>query len=262
MSDNSYYQEWYKQNGETLNAQRRDRYASDPEYRARVQGRNEAARAKKRQAAEREMRRARKAIKIGAGGSWKTISIEVDGVVTPMFTLGAVAKATGKSISTLRVWERNGTIPETPHRSRTGDRLYTLDQIEEIKRCLDAHGKYDPMLQKVKKSPAYVIKEVYFSSIGQSVEMRLYKVGTLAKALGRTVASVTQLERRGAIPRTPLIATDFQYRLYSLDMIEVVQKAFSKRAPVIRGRFERQSLFNEIEDGWEDLGVTEARLVQ
>lgn len=262
MSGADYYKEWYENNKEALSEARKARYANDPEYRERVRTWNANSRKRKRKAALKEMRRARKVVKLGADGAWKTFNVEVDGVIIPAFTIGAVAKATGKSLSTLRVWERKGIIPETPYRANNGDRLYTLEQIEAVKRSLDAHGKYDPMLAKVKKPPSYVIKTVYFESIGQSVEMRLYKVGTLAKALNRTVTAVTQMERRGVLPRTPLIATEFEYRLYSLDMIEVVQKAFNKRSGLIRSRHDKRSFYNEIEDGWEDLGVTEARLLE
>jgi len=255
-----YFQEWYDDNRDELNQRRRERYAKDPEYRQKVQQWNREARARRRKESEKEDRKAKRAVKIGTIGAWKTVEIEVDGVKVRMFTIGALARATGKGISTIRVWERNGTLPETPYRSKKGDRLYTLEMVEAIQRALRQAGKLDIGVLKEKRRPTYVERAVRFKGKKKPVRMRLYKVGTLAKAVNRTVVALTQMEKRGVLPKTPLAASSLEYRLYTLDMIEVVQKAFDKRGGVIRGQSEWEDFHDEIVDGWTRLGVMSARL--
>jgi DNA-binding transcriptional MerR regulator len=254
-----YFQEWYEDNCDELNKRRRERYAEDPEYRKRVQRWNRDARARRRKEAEKEERKAKQAVKIQTSGAWKTVEVEVDGVKVRMFTIGALAKATGKGISTIRVWERNGVLPETPYRSKKGDRLYTLEMVESIQAALRKAGKLNIAVLKEKKQPAHVERKVYFKGKGP-VRMRLYKVGTLAKAVNRTVVALTQMEKRGVLPKTPLVSSSLKYRLYTLDMIEVVQAAFDRRGGVVRGKSEWEDFYDEIVDGWTRLGIMDARL--
>jgi len=255
-----YFQEWYDDNREDLNERRRARYATDPEYRRKVQKWNREARERRRKESEKEDRKAKRAVKIKTAGSWKTVEIEVDGVMVRMFTIGALARAIGKGISTIRVWERNGTLPETPYRSKKGDRLYTLEMVESIQSALRKAGKLDIGVLKERKRPAYVEKDVRFKGRKKLVRMRLYKIGTLARAVNRTVVALTQMEKRGVLPKTPLAASSLEYRLYTLDMIEVVQSAFDKRGGVIRGQSEWEDFHDEIVDGWTRLGIMDARL--
>jgi len=255
-----YFQEWYESNRGDLNERRRERYANDPEYRAKVQKWNQLARERRRAKADEEEREARGAVKMKASGSWKTVEIEVDGVKVRMFTIGALAKATGKGISTIRVWEKNGTLPETPYRSKKGDRLYTLEMVESVQRALRKAGKLNVGVLRAKARPPYVEREVCFQGVDEPVRLRLYKVGTLAKAVGRTVVAITQMEKRGVLPRTPFVLSALEYRLYTLDMIEVVQAAFDKRGGTIRGRSEWDDFHDEIVDGWTRLGIMDARL--
>lgn len=255
-----YFQEWYGENRDDLNERRRERYATDEEYRAKVQKWNRDARERRRREADKEDRRVRKAVKLGTSGSWKTVEIEVDGVKVRMFTIGALARAIGKGISTIRVWERNGTLPETPYRSKKGDRLYTLEMVEAIQKELRKAGKLNRGTLSEKKRPTYVEKPVVFNGTDEPVVMRLYKVGTLARAVDRTVVAITQMEKRGVLPKTPLVSSSLEYRLYSIDMIEVVQGAFSKRGGTIRGQSEWEDFCDEVVEGWEALGVMDARL--
>ena len=258
------FQAWYEKNKATLNKQRRKRYASDPEYRARIQQRNQDTRNKQRnkQKNERitEAEKTKRAIKLRRSSTWKTVEMEVNGVMVSMFTIGALAQATGKGISTIRVWERNGLLPETPHRTKKGDRLYTVGMVEQVRRALRDAGKLNPMLVQEKKRLAHVVRTVKFAT--DSIEMRLYKVGVLARAVNRTVIALTQMEKRGVFPRTPLSASSLKYRLYTLDMIEVAQRAFHRRGGVVRGQSEWQDLYDEIVEEWSRLGVMDAEVVE
>jgi MerR HTH family regulatory protein len=254
-----YFQGWYDEHRDDLNKRRRERYANDPAYRKRVQGWNDAARERRRKTAEAEGRQVKQAVKLRSLATWKTVEVEVDGVAVHMFTIGALAKALGKGISTIRVWERNGTLPETPHRSKRGDRLYTLEMVEAARKALYKAGKLDSAVLQEKKRPPYVDRVVVFRS-GAETMLRLYKVGTLAGAVNRTVVALAQMEKRGVLPRTPLLASSLEYRLYTLDMIEVVQEAFNKRGGVVRGQSEWEDFHDEIVDGWTRLGIMDARL--
>lgn len=256
---NSYFKEWYEDNAEVLNARRRQRYQKDSEYREKVQGWNRRARKKRTQERAVEKKAERKALKMATSGSWKTEEIEVDGVMCRMFTIGALAKALSKGISTLRVWERFGVLPETPYRSNKGDRLYSVEMVEQFREQLREQGKLDPERLKRKSKPPYVVRRIRFSN-GKKSTVQLFKIGSLAKAVNRTVVALTQMEKRGHLPRTPLLASNIQYRLYTVDMIEAVQAAFEKRGGQIRGRSEWEDFRTEIEDAWTELRLMEARL--
>jgi len=255
-----YFQEWYDDNRDDLNARRREKYATDPAYRAKVQKWNRAARARRRREADKEDREARRAVKLRQSERWKTVEVEVDGVMVKMFTIGALAKAIGKGISTIRVWERSGVLPETPYRSKKGDRLYSLEMVESIQAALKKAGKLDIGVLKEKKRPSYVERDVIFKGRRKPLRMRLYKVGTLAKAVNRTVVALTQMEKRGVLPKTPLVSSSLEYRLYTVDMIEVVQASFNKRNGVVRGQSEWEDFHDEIVEGWTKLGIMDARL--
>lgn len=257
-----YFQEWYAENRTSLNDRRRQRYAEDPSYRAKVQQWNREARERRKQVMQKEDVATREARQIRMTGAWKTIKIELDGVLVPMFTIGALARATGKGISTIRVWERNGVLPETPYRTNRGDRLYTVEMVEAVRAALQRAGKLESgaaLMLREKRKPPYVVRWVRFDS-GQRVRMKLYKIGTLAKAVGRTVVSLTQMEQRRVLPRTPLVASSLEYRLYTLDMIEVVQAAFNRHTGYIRGSAEQDGLYDEIWQGWTKLGITDAKV--
>lgn len=63
----------------------------------------------------------------------------LNGVVTEMFTISALAQALEKTIVTIRLWESKGYIPAAPYRLRSkelngqkvkGNRVYTRELIE------------------------------------------------------------------------------------------------------------------------------------
>lgn len=259
--ENSYFKKWYDEHSDGLNAQRREKYKNDPEYRKRVKEWNRRAREKRTEERAEQRRAERRAVKMKASSSWKTIDVEVDGVKRRMFTIGALAKALGRGVSTVRVWERMKVLPETPYRSDKGDRLYSVEMVEEIRDQLKEQGKLDTSRMKRKPKPTFVIRDVEYED-GTVQKTQLFKVGSLAKAVGRTVVALTQMEKRGDLPRTPLLASSIKYRLYTVGMIEAVQAAFEKRGWQVRGRSEWEDFYYEIEDAWEEQGLLEARIVE
>lgn len=256
----NYFQQWYESNRDELNQRRRTRYQSDPTYRAKIRSWNQTTREKRKRELEKEAREVKRAVKMQPSSTWKTISVEVDGVEVRMFTVGALAKALGKSISTLRVWEQNGTIPETPYRSQKGDRLYTLEMVEAVRRTLSRSGRLDSAVLQRKKPPLYVERDVVFKGRDEPLRMQLYRIGTMAKALNRSPTTIVNMERGGALPRTPFLASSVQHRLYSLDMIEVAQKELSKRSGKLRTARDKKDFCVDVLEGWIRLGVMDARL--
>src|SRR5687767_3234985 len=111
MPDENYYQKWYEEHGGSLNKARRDRYASDPDYRTKILKRNRDARKKRRELTVEERRQLENAKRVAPSTAWKTVQqeIEINGkrVLATLFSIGALAKRLGKGISTVRVWERH-----------------------------------------------------------------------------------------------------------------------------------------------------------
>ena len=88
----------------------------------------------------------------------------VGGVEPEFFYIGALAKALGYSVQSIRAWEAAGLMPNTPYRSpRTkapvaggrstkGKRLWTREQIEGILRLAKKHRV---ILNRAAPTPAF-----------------------------------------------------------------------------------------------------------
>lgn len=263
----TYFQSWYKQNGADLNVQRRERYATDEGYRQGVLDRNGASRRRNRQKTLDEQRAKKAARRLKVGGSWKTTTqmVLVDGreVEVTFFTIGALAKVLGRAISTLRVWEGAGRLPATPHRSDKGDRLYTLDQVKEIRARLRREGRVEPSTKMPrKKTPVPIIRPVRYAD-GTVVLTQLYTIGTLATVLGLTVVWLKTLESKGRLPRTTLTKSALKHRLYTAGMIEWAHQMFVNYSVHLRNNDAVwRELHGAILDGWEGMGVVDALVVE
>lgn len=90
---------------------------------------------------------------------------------------------------------------------------------------------------------------------GSVSEAQLVHVGTFARAIGRSVPTIHQWERVGLLPRTPYLlkGESKQERLYTADMIRVVQEVLSTRGTSVSSR--DPTFRKEILDGWEELGT-------
>lgn len=256
----SYFQKWYEINRDDLNSRRRERYKNDPEYRERVQRGNRVTREKRKREITEEVREEREAVKMLSTGSWRTVEVEVDGVRTRLFTVGAMAKALGKSISTLRVWEQNGFIPKTPYRSSRGDRLYTLEMVESTQAALQEAGRLEIPGMRKKAPRSFVDHDVVFKGQTKPLRMRLYRVNTLAKALNRSSVTVVNMEKGNTLPRTPFLKSSVKHRLYTLDMIEVARAELVKMGWKLQNAGEREDYYFNVLEGWTKLGVMDARL--
>lgn len=73
----------------------------------------------------------------------------INGQQVQMFTIGELAKALGKSPSTLRVWEHRGWLPKAkyrtpkpvrqqiPEKASRGRRLYSVEQVEFLMEAME-----------------------------------------------------------------------------------------------------------------------------
>jgi hypothetical protein len=95
----------------------------------------------------------------------------VDGEKREFYFIGALAKALGYSVQSIRAWEGQGLLPNTPFRSpRTkrpvaggrsnkGKRLWTHEQIEGILRLAKKHKV---ILNKQPPTPAFAKEVAHF----------------------------------------------------------------------------------------------------
>jgi len=176
-----------------------------------------------------------------------------------VFTIGALAHATGRSIQSLTIWEGEGLIPKTPYADKKNHRFYTWDQIVEIRKLLEAEGK----ISDTRVQPGRPMKpiEIWIRKPGSRSPEKVLalSIGSLAQVLNRRAATLQQLEKRKALPKTTLRKGG--RRIYTEPMIEAVRDAFAKRADMIRG-VEWTRLYDEILNEWKRLGMDGAVVVK
>ena len=249
------FKSWYEKNGPSLNRGRRAKYNSDPSYRKRVLNWNQEARSRRRELRNSEKKVEECAVRVPAGNCpWKVVSSKQG----TFFTIGALARAVGKSVQTVRLWEVSGMIPVTSNRSKKGDRLYSATQIESIYADLKSRGKIEENALRPKAETSGFYYTIRFQDGVISREM-LFRVGVLSKIVNKTVVTLEQMEQRGLLPVTPLRYSGTMYRLYSARMIEVVHEALLSRPSGIE---DRERFRKEISDGWYAAGYAKARVVK
>ena len=186
--------------------------------------------------------------------SWRIVEKEVDGVKMSFLTIGAVARALGRAVSTLRVWEREGLLPKTPHRSDTGHRLYTIEQLQEIRARAKKDPKFSDLVRK-KRRTDQVIRRVRWMD-GTVEEVALYRVRVLAKEIGRTPQTIRLMERRHGLPPTPLRSGN--QRLYTMAMIEVVKGACAHKKYLACW----SDIYLNVLTRWQEMGVLGGQVLE
>jgi DNA-binding transcriptional MerR regulator len=252
------FKTWYKEHGSELNADRRDRYKSDPEYKKQVLEANRESR-RRRRASQLEVRAAeRKVQKVKTGRQWKEVEMEVDGKMVKFLTIGALASILGRSKLGVRGLEKKGIIETTPYRNPQHERLYTPEKVLEIRQTLAAKG----MLERKKTTgiPEFVHCRVKLSD-GSLVTCPLFRIGIMAKAVGRSTITLEQMERRKAIPSTPLRLPPNR-RVFTAAQIEVVKNAFDRRGGDLRVDTDKTLLREEILAEWAELKLIGAKVVE
>ena len=137
---------WWARVKDERNAERRRRYREDAAYRKAQQQRVVERRTRLRQEAEKTMNelkdtnlpkpRARRPMRP------RTMPVEIDGVrlEVTMYTTGALAVALDRTSQSLRLWERQGILPEALYRDDRSRRLYTEDQVRGIVSVFEQHA--------------------------------------------------------------------------------------------------------------------------
>jgi len=133
-------------------------------------------------------------------------------------------------------------------------RQKVLDQNREYRASKAKERISDPK-PKVKLPKSRKPVEMVVDVGGVSETISLVHIGTFARTVNRSVPTLHQWERVGLLPRTPyLLGTDNkQERLYTEEMIDVVQEALSTRGPSISSL--DHAFRKEIADGWEAIGI-------
>lgn len=120
-----YFATWYYQKGgkEKVAKRRKEKYDTDPEYRAEVLGRGAEYREARR--AENPLRKRR-----DRGPVVKRLP---DGSDIVLFSIGEFADYVDRGIQAVGNWERDGVIPKTPYRrGARGFRYYTLPMMDAV----------------------------------------------------------------------------------------------------------------------------------
>ena len=252
------FKDWYKEHGGELNSDRRDRYKSDPAYKKQVLEANRESRRRRRilQLAERAAEY--KVKKVKSGREWKEVEMEVEGKMVKFLTIGAVASTLGRSKLGIRLLEKQGVIETTPYRNPQGERLYTPEKVLEIRQALAAKGKL--IRQKTTSIPEFVHCRVKLSD-GTLVECPLFRIGIMAKAVGRSTITLEQMERRKAIPSTPLRLHPNR-RVFTAGQIEAVKDAFDRRVGDLRVDADKSLLREEILAEWAKLKLIGAEVLE
>lgn len=88
-------------------------------------------------------------------GSWqdRAVTKSIHGSERPMYTIGALAQALGKSEKSVRLWTTKGYFPNAPYRmpavvgsdgvKRAGRRLYTKEMVEAAVVAFERRGLLD-----------------------------------------------------------------------------------------------------------------------
>lgn len=118
-------QKYYDKNKGDVNKKRRERYKTDPEYRARVLQQQNEAYLRRREKAPKYVRKPR-VVK----------QMCVNGTTQNMYTVSQFAKAIRYSKNAVLKWELHGIIPIAMFKSKGGARLYTQAQVDNVNRLL------------------------------------------------------------------------------------------------------------------------------
>lgn len=257
------FKEWYEAHGASLNQQRKRRYVDDPVYRQQVLERNRTARKVARATRLIERKAVREATVTNVPRRhMRVVEWDVGGKKLTLFTLGMLAQVLAKSPRTLYKWEAKGLLPETPFRTEKGDRLYTVEQIEEIRAKLESLGKLDLGIKaRASGRPPRGIELGVTTGNGKVQPWLFFRAGVLAKVLGRTVETLQEWEGKGILPETPFRVSQKRHRLYSPEMIESVKNALDEAGGLMRE--DTAALFaSRVQTDWKKLGVFGVKLVK
>jgi len=136
-----YFDEYYANNKEKVNSERRRKYAGDPEYRARVLKASRDYRKRQRDDEDRvRLPRYQTPTTREAG----------DGGKVQLFSVGAFAAYLGRSVQAINHWEKSEILPPTPYRDERGFRYYTQDMMETVSRAVGTKRRLFPVEENMR----------------------------------------------------------------------------------------------------------------
>lgn len=140
-STSEYFAEYWKENRDSVNERRRKLYANDPEYAKKQREASQAYKKRKRQEElDRRARDGEPLVKSG-GGPRRPVIVNVAGEDVEAYSVQKLCDHIGRPKSDISNWRRLKILPDSPFRNKRGDRLYTMDMINAIKRAIDCREK-------------------------------------------------------------------------------------------------------------------------
>jgi hypothetical protein len=161
--ERDYQKKYYEENRDRIQEHRRKKYTQDDDYREKARLRS------KRQywfKTRQEVQKKRTWVELPHIDPAGEIEFVVDNpldarhgetVSVRVYTTAAVAQLFGRSAQTIRLWERDGVLPEPAHRGRDFDhwiapgrnpRLYTQDEMEVFQECRELIDVPAPSLKE------------------------------------------------------------------------------------------------------------------
>lgn len=249
----SRFTEWYERNKHWFNVERADKRQKKA-VRQQVNEQNAKARNRRKEKETAERQEEAKHKMFPKGPSFREEMVED----TPCVTIGALSLVTGLSVQVLRRREgvEGSGVPEPYIYSNNGERLYSIDQIEEAARC------FKGSVVQEQSSP----RTALLHAGGDAPTMyraKVWLVSEAARCVGKTVRAFLAAEGRGTYPVTPL-RTKMQSgelfrRLYTKPQLEVLLKSV-KKFPGAHGTEERA---NWILEEWAKVGYgSKARFIR
>jgi hypothetical protein len=126
-----YYGRWYAAKKDDRNKKRRDKYATDQEYREKVVSHVRMTR--------EQARTEQSAVRVRMPP--KPHETEYAGQKVSTYTLGSLALMLQRSNTSLLGWERAGILPVTPIRDGRQIRQYTLEMMKVVKEAVARKGQ-------------------------------------------------------------------------------------------------------------------------
>ena len=260
------FQVWYAANREKLAEDRKRKYSNDPAYKARVKSYREKKVVKRRQKRIAEDVRHLEASKAGDTKSqWREYEVNVespDGTspIMTCVTISALAQAVGCSVQAVRLWERQGVIPETPYRTARGVRLYLPEVVLQLRDTLleTSHAQMQPKM----RIPLYrkFLVQIGDDELNRSSKL-FFRASTLAGVCNRRPATIASMERKGRLPVSPIQHPTTKHRLYTKEMLFAVREGLKQFVDGVSVPL-WLDFTNYVEHQWRVQGVYDMQLLR
>ncbi len=123
--------------------------------------------------------------------------------VSEMLSIGEFAEAVGRSVVTIKLWDKEGKVAPTVVSSKGNRRFYTKEQVEEV---VATTGR-----QSVAS----------YNCTEEVVESNLLSIGEFAKLIGKTPLTLKNWEKSGKLIPTH-VDEKTRYRYYTREQAEEV----------------------------------------